>query len=79
MDDLKDCPVCHGSGDDPHGSECQCFTEEERMVVSSVCCVNVDCQGCGGICCYCGGSGKEKDWKLGGPYPRDYVLDEEKG
>jgi hypothetical protein len=79
MDSKKDCPVCFGSGNDPDGCNCRCFTKAERAVISSVCCVNVDCQGCGGICCYCGGTGKKKDWKPGGPYPQDYEPDEEKG
>jgi hypothetical protein len=67
------CPVCHGSGDDPDGCGCQCFTEEQEANCDRLKCKFCMCEGCGGSCCYCGGSGKKKDWKPGGPYEYDYV------
>ncbi|MBY0538455.1 hypothetical protein K2P47_03605 [Patescibacteria group bacterium] len=72
------CPVCRGSGSEPDGCGCQCVTEVERAVCAYLGCVNCNCAGCGGSCDYCGGTGKKKDWQPGGPYPQDYVPDEEK-
>ena len=76
MKDIKDCPVCLGSGNDPDGCKCRCFTTEEQSVISPICPINVYCLGCGGLCCYCGGTGKKKDWKPGGPYDYDYKRDD---
>lgn len=64
------CPICHGSGDDPDGCGCQCVTPEEEAACERLRCVFCNCAGCGGSCCYCGGTGRESDWKPGGPYER---------
>ncbi len=79
MDAEEACPVCHGSGDDLYGCGCQCRTDEEEAVCTSRgCCSNCECHGCGGSCCYCGGTGKKKDWQAGGPYDWDYAPADEK-
>ncbi len=75
MDNKKDCPVCHGSGEDG-GCGCLCRTDEERAVCESLGCVHCDCAGCGGSCLYCGGSGNKNDWQPGGPFEYDYVKDD---
>lgn len=64
------CPICLGSGDDPGGCGCRCSTEEETAACTFPGCMYCNCAGCGGTCCYCGGTGKEKDWQEGGPYER---------
>ncbi len=76
MDNKNDCPVCLGSGEEPNGCGCQCFTEEQLAACTRRKCQFCMCEGCGGSCLYCGGSGNKKDWQPGGPYEYDYVKDD---
>lgn len=66
----KKCPICLGTGDDPDGCGCVCTTEEEKAQCQQSGCHFCSCMGCGGSCCYCGGTGKEKDYIEGCPYTR---------
>lgn len=75
------CPVCKGGGEDPDTCGCRCMAEGLDTDVSGfVCqfpghgCINCGCDGCGGSCPYCGGTGKAKDWAEGGPYKKDGTL-----
>jgi len=74
----KDCPICHGTGEDPDGCGCSCMQNGlKTMEPDFKCqypgfgCINCNCEGCGGSCCYCGGTGEAKNWIDDGPYEKD--------